>query len=484
MRRTKIVCTIGPSSEHPETIRGLVEAGMNVARLNFSHGDHRVHRRYHETIRAVAHELDREVAILMDLQGPRMRTGPLCGHDAVQLNEGATLCITTRNVPGGPTCVSTTYSRLPEDAKVGARLLIADGTLELVVDRVTGSDVFCTVVRGGLLGEHKGFNLPGATISAPALTSKDLDDLDFGLTLGVDYVALSFVRSPDDVRAIKTCIADSGSDVPVVAKIEHPDALDHIDEIVALSDGIMVARGDLGVEIMLEEIPQIQKALIHKCNQQGIPVITATQMLESMVTNSRPTRAEVTDVANAVYDGSDAVMLSGETAAGRHPVEAVNVMSQIVTRADEALAERTPDQSWISGHESRGLYDNFAGAIGEAAHRISEMLDVTRIVCFTKSGYTAGAIARCRPRVPITAITLSEETRRRCALLWGVEAVKSVDLRTTDEMVKAVDSILLDYELASTGETVIITAGTPLAVGGRTNMLKLHTVGDTLRPGE
>ena len=478
MRRTKIVCTIGPSSSHPNMIRDLIVSGMDVARLNFSHGTHEVHRENFASIRAIAAELGKNVAIMMDLQGPKIRTGKLEGGGPVQLDEGAAICITTRDVPGDAACVSTTYANLPCDVKEGDVLLLAEGALELRAERVAPPDIYCRIVRGGPLGEHKGINLPGVNVSAPSLTEKDLADLEFGLGLGPDYVALSFVRKPDDVRFLRERVESFGELRPgVVAKIERPEALAHFDEILPLTDAIMVARGDLGIEVDLDDVPQIQKELIRKCNEYGVPVITATQMLESMMTNAQPTRAEVTDVANAIYDGTDAVMLSGETAAGRYPVEAVRIMAGIARKADDAIAATFSEERQARLRASRVWKGRQSDAIGEAIFRMVHALDIARIVCFTQSGYTARAIARYRPHVPITAITMGDHTLRRCALIWGVEALRSVELCAVDEMIETVELILLERELARKGDTIIITAGTPLAVGGVTNLLKLHTLG-------
>ena len=481
MRRTKIVCTIGPSSRSPEVLRGIIAAGMDVARLNFSHGTHEDHRAAFATIRLLAAEAGRNVAILLDLQGPKMRTGTLQGGGPVDLVVGAAICITTRSVPGDAACVSTTYAGLPQDVKPGDRLLIADGAMELRVEAVSPPDVQCRVVRGGPLGEHKGINLPGVRVSAPSLTEKDVADLEFGMGLGADYIALSFVRMADDIRSLKRYIRQFGkgaSATPgVIAKIERPEALDHIDEIIELLDGLMVARGDLGIEADLDDVPQIQKRLIHKCNAQGIPAITATQMLESMMSNPQPTRAEVSDVANAIYDGTDAVMLSGETAAGRFPIDAVRVMADIASKADDAIAA-TLHYAPVYPMESGAWHGSHSGAIAEAVSRITRNLPVARIVCFTQTGHTARAIARCRPSTPITAVTLTEDTLRRCALIWGVDARVSVEVTHIDEMVGLVDGLVREHKLAIPGDTIVIVGGAPVAVGGVTNFLKLHTVGN------
>ena len=481
MRRTKIVCTIGPSSSNPEILREMISAGMDVARLNFSHGTHEDHQAAFAYVRALAADLGRNVAIMADLQGPKMRTGRLKDGGPVRLVEGAAICITTRAVPGDAACVSTTYPNLPHDVKAGDRLLLADGTMELRIERVAPPDVHCRVVRGGALGEHKGINLPGVNVSAPSLTDKDIADLEFAIGLGADYVALSFVRKPDDIRAIKQhieriCRGDMRRAPAVVAKIERPEALASFDDILALTDAVMVARGDLGIEADLDDVPQIQKELIRKCNDYGTPVITATQMLESMMTNAQPTRAEVTDVANAIYDGTDAVMLSGETAAGRYPVESVRVMADIALKADRATAAQPWQDRRARLHEAPVWKGSHGNAIGDAVSHMTRVLEIARIVCFTQSGHTARAIARYRPPVPISAVTLSPETLRRCALIWGVEAVHHAEIAGIDELVRTVEDLLLERGLAAQGETVIITAGMPLGMGGVTNLLKLHTL--------
>lgn len=478
LRRTKIVCTIGPSSNSRAMLRNLIEAGMNVARLNFSHGSHSSHAKTYHLIREVAQECGRNVGIMADLQGPKIRTGPLKDGTPVLLNNGAKVCITTREVPGDENEISTTYTALPSDVKEGNRLYLADGMLEFQVDRVSPPDIHCTVVHGGYLGEHKGINLPGVNVSAPSLTEKDLTDLEFATEIGVDFIALSFVRTAADVEDLRKRISDLGKTCTIVAKIERPEALDNFDGILAAADCIMLARGDLGVEVPLNELPQIQKRLIAQCNDLGVPIITATQMLESMLNSVRPTRAEVADVANAVYDGTDALMLSGETASGNFPVEAVRVMSEIAAEADEAL-KKSPSHDRIVRMRSSAIRKgrgSYGDAVGQAACRTADSIDASRIVCFTKMGFTAALIARYRPSVPVTAITLNEEARHRCSIMWGVDAILSIEPCNTDELDKVVDTVLLDNGLASVGDTIVIAAGIPLAVRTRTNMLKLHTV--------
>ncbi len=478
MRRTKIVCTLGPSSGSREIVERLVHAGMNVARLNFSHGTHDTHRKVFDTVRSVSNDLGSNVAILMDLQGPKIRTGKLVGGEKVLLEEGAPLTLTTQPILGDAKRISTTYRNLPNDVRPSDRILIADGLFELRVESIAGPEVLCTVVHGGLLGEHKGINLPGVRVSAPSVTEKDLEDLDFALDLDADYIALSFVRKAEDILSIKRRIADKGKSTPVVAKIERPEALESFDAILDAADAIMVARGDLGVEVDLARVPQIQKSLIRLCNERGVPVITATQMLESMMNNPRPTRAEAADVANAVYDGTDAVMLSGETASGAFPVEAVQIMEHIVRGADEAIAASPLEEASARLRESSGHANPFREAVGQAVVRVTQVMDFKRIVVLTQSGYSAESISRYRPRTPITAITLSEDARRRCALIWGVDAVASVVVENVDGMLHAVDGVLMGQDLAQPGDPVIIVAGMPLGRGGRTNLMKLHYVAE------
>ncbi len=479
MRRTKIICTIGPATIDSDIVRRLVSLGMDVARLNFSHGDYEFHERACCNVRMAASKLNRNVAVMMDLQGPKMRTGPLKDNAPVMLEPGAAFCITTEPMQGDADCVSTTYEQLPYDLRQGNLILIADGALELEVTQVDAPRVHCKVLKGGMLGEHKGINLPGAHISAPSLTEKDVADLEFGLNIGVDLVALSFVRSAQDLLTLRGHMDRLGGHAGIIAKIERPEAFEQFDAILSQADAVMVARGDLGVEVDLERVPQIQKELIRKCNDRGVPVVTATQMLESMITNPRPTRAEVADIANAIYDGTDAVMLSGETATGAHPLEAVSVMARVADQADNAVAQQPSAVMETRLRETqlrRGYYTN---AIGQAVAWMTQVIEVKRIVCFTRSGYTAHTIARYRAAPPITAITMTDEVKRRCALIWGVDALQSVQVVNTDEMVEQVDRLLQENSLAQPGELVIIVASSPVGKGGRTNLLKLHTIGES-----
>ncbi|MFP4499859.1 MAG: pyruvate kinase [Candidatus Hydrogenedentota bacterium] len=468
-RRTKIVCTIGPASESEAVIAALLDAGMNVARLNFSHGDRETHQRHYERLRRIAAARGVNLAVMVDLQGPKIRTGPMRGGADVALEQDAVITITTAAAVGDAARISTTYANLPYDVHAGDRILIADGMIELRVETVAPPEVHCRVVRPGVLGQFKGINLPGVQIAEPSLTQKDRADLAFGLALGADYVALSFVRSAADVRMLAQAMAGQGRRAGIVAKIERPEALDELAEIAHLSDAVMVARGDLGVEIDFAEVPQVQKRLIRVCNEAGTPVITATQMLESMVQHARPTRAEVADVANAIYDGTDAVMLSAETAAGAYPVEACQVMARIARRIDAAGP----------AYSAPGMQDNasFEEGIGEAVCRMVPRQNLRRVVCFTYSGHTAHALARHRPGAPIIALTTAETTQRLLALVWGVEAfLLHDDLDNFDTLLETSETLLHARNLVQRGDVIAVVAGIPLAQPGCTNILKLHRI--------
>ncbi len=477
MRRTKIVCTIGPATSSEERLEQLIRAGMNVARVNFSHGTQPEHALVIERIRTTSARLGHAIAILQDLQGPKIRTGTLEGGQPVLLVDGARVTITTRDVEGNAETISTTYKQLPQDVKEGDRILLDDGLLEL---RVLGSDateVECLVVHGGPLKEHKGINLPGVAVSAPALTEKDRDDLKFGVSQGVDYVALSFVRRPEDLLEARALIRQlqvekvgerAQVSIPLIAKLEKPEAVARLDEILDVVDGVMVARGDLGVEMPPEKVPLIQKRIIAACNDRGLPVITATQMLESMITHPRPTRAEASDVANAIFDGTDALMLSAETATGSYPIEAVQMMVRIAqeTEADPRSARQPQCQYLTPAH-----------AVSHAARALAEEASVQAIVVFTRSGASAHLISTDRPRTPILAYTPSEYVYRQLALWWGVWPHR-IDLQeTTEELIARVDHRLQEDNLVSRGEHVVIMGGLPVASQARTNFVKLQPVG-------
>jgi len=478
MRRTKIVCTIGPASNSEERIEQLIRAGMNVARLNFSHGTQSDHAIVIERVRNIATRLGCAVAILQDLQGPKIRTGQLEGGQPVMLTDGAETTITTRPVIGNANTIATTYQPLPQDVKVGDRILLDDGLLELRVLNANDTDVRCQVVHGGYLKEHKGINLPGVAVSAPALTEKDKDDLKFGVLHDVDYVALSFVRKPEDVIEAKQLIRQYQSElgasktpqigIPLIAKLEKPEAVARLDEILEVVDGVMVARGDLGVEMAPEKVPLIQKRIINRCNELGLPVITATQMLESMITNPRPTRAEASDVANAILDGTDAIMLSGETAAGAYPIEAVQMMVRIAleTEGGNRTARQPQCQRLTQAH-----------AVSHAARALTEEASVQAIVVFTRSGASAHLISKDRPRTPILAYTPSERVYRQLALWWGVWPYHIQMHGSTEDLIAVVDQRLQDDKLLQRGDHVVIMGGLPIASQARTNFVKLHRVG-------
>ncbi len=471
MRRTKIVATLGPASSDAAAVRALVEAGLDVARLNFSHGTHDEHASLFAIVREVAAELGRPVAVLADLQGPKIRVGRIEGG-AVAIEAGAEFFLTTEDAPGSPREVSTTYAALPDDVRPGDRILLDDGALELSVAGVEGHRVRCQVVLGGVLGEHKGINLPGVAVSAPALTEKDREDLAFALDLGVDYVALSFVRKADDVREIKDAMTAHGRSVPVVTKIEKPEALDELDAILLETDAVMIARGDLGVETPLEQVPLVQKHIIARAHHFSVPAITATQMLQSMVSAPRPTRAEASDVANAILDDTDAVMLSGETAAGRYPVEAVRVMDRIARAAEaEALGSR-PFVDTI--HTSTTpIANTIASCACEAAHDI----DARGVVVFTRSGATARLVSLYRSARPVVAVTPCLETFRRMALYWGVEPLLSPQLGSGADMVRAADRAARRMPGCRNGDVVAVTSGSSVVDESVTNSLRLQTVG-------
>jgi len=477
MRRTKIVCTIGPATQSEEQLERLMHAGMNVARLNFSHGTQQDHAVVIERLRAISARLGCPIAILQDLQGPKIRTGSLQGGQPVRLVDAALIIITTRDVAGTADLISTTYQSLPQDVKAGDRILLDDGLMELRVLAANETDVQCQVVHGGILKEHKGINLPGVAVSAPALTEKDREDLRFGVMHGVDYVALSFVRQPEDVLEAKDLIrqfqvekgeTEQVMPLPLIAKLEKPEALAHLDEILAAVDGVMVARGDLGVEMAPEKVPLIQKRIISTCNDVGLPVITATQMLESMITNPRPTRAEASDVANAILDGTDAIMLSAETATGAFPIEAVEMMVRIALEVEAGgrTARQPPSQQLTQAH-----------AVSHAARALSEEASVQAIVVFTRSGASAHLISKDRPRPPILAYTPSEQVYRQLALWWGVWPHRIAMQGTTEELIAVVDQRLQDDQLIQHGEHVVIMGGLPIASQARTNFVKLHRVG-------
>jgi len=468
-RHSKIVCTIGPACRTPRMIERLLRAGMNVARLNFSHGSHAHHAESIAMLRAAATHLHKPIAILADLQGPKIRTGPLAGGIPVVLRAGQKFTITTARVLGDSTRVSTVFTPLPREVHRGDRILLSDGLIELRVAQVRGREVICQVVNGGALGENKGINLPGVKLRVPALTAKDREDLEFALKHGANYIAVSFVRRPEDVVLAKTLIRRAGKDTPVIAKLEKPEAIENLDAILRVADGVMVARGDLGVEMSPEKVPVAQKTIINHARQFRRPVITATQMLESMTENPRPTRAEASDVANAIFDGSDAVMLSAETATGKYPVEAVSMMASIIEEAEASITEfpRPAPQERLKVAET----------VAELVCHASRELHMKLIAVFTHSGFTARLISRYRPLVPIVAFSPEEETRRRMALIWGVEPLRISDVRKVDGLPGVAEKRLVEERLVRKGDVIGIVAGTPMGIRGTTNFMKFHIIG-------
>jgi pyruvate kinase len=469
--RTKIIATLGPACGQPETLERMIRAGVDVVRLNFSHGQEAEHRAMLAIVRKVSGELGGRVALLADLQGPKIRVGQL--PDGVQLTRGAVVELVSGAETAEPPAIPVVYERLAADVREGDRILLDDGAMELRVLDVRGDRVRAEVRRGGRLSSRKGVNLPGVAVSAPSLTTKDRADLRIAVEGEADYVALSFVRRARDVEAARAEIRQLGGDIPIVAKLERPEALEDLDAILAASDGVMVARGDLGVEVAVERVPVIQKGVIARANAAGVPVITATQMLESMITNPTPTRAEASDVANAVFDGTDAVMLSGETAVGRWPVEAVEAMMRIVHEAEAAPNLTNPPPP------ATGL--DVTATVCKAAVAAAADLDTGAIVAFTETGATARFVSRFRPRMPIVGITPAENTRRRMALYWGVEAAPRVDYSDDlEQMLRQADECLIAGGFAARGDRVVVVSGAATRTGA-TNRMIVHTVGEARR---
>lgn len=468
-RRAKIVCTIGPASADEGTLDALMAAGMDVARLNMSHGDQQEKATLIARLRALAARCRQPVAILLDLQGRKIRTGALVGGRPVRLRDRTTFTLTTRPVPGDASVVSTDFAALPRAVRPRDTIFLADGTIHLEVQRVQDDDVHCRVVEGGVLRERQGINLPGAEVSGPALTDQDRADIRFGVGQGVDYFAASFVRGPEDVMAAREAIASAGRDTPVIAKLEKRQALERLEEILEVSDGVMVARGDMGVELPLEEVPVWQKHIIRAANRRLVPAITATQMLESMVESPRPTRAEASDVANAVWDGSDALMLSAETAVGRDPVRVVKTMDRIIR-----TAERDREESRLPPTDP--LRRDHAYAISRAARELAEAANARLIVALTTSGYTARLISGARPPVPVLAFTPDEAVFRQMALLSGVQPLLYERMDSEESLVSLVERIIEERYPSEEGSTVVMVGSLPSRPGG-TNFLRLHRVG-------
>ncbi|MFI6070984.1 pyruvate kinase [Actinoplanes sp. NPDC051343] len=467
-RRVKIVCTMGPATASAERMLGLVEAGMDVARLNFSHGSHEDHQKVYDLVRNAAKEAGRAVAVLADLQGPKIRLGKFA-NGPHEWRTGDLVTITSEDILGTPDRVSCTYTKLPEEVRVGDRLLIDDGKVAVEVSAVEGgTDIRCLVVEGGPVSNNKGVSLPNVAVSVPAMSDKDEADLRFALALGADLIALSFVRSPDDIKLVKEIMTEEGRTVPVIAKVEKPEAVEHLEAIVLAFDGVMVARGDLGVELPLDQVPLVQKTAVQLCRENAKPVIVATQMLDSMIENSRPTRAEASDVANAVLDGTDAVMLSGETSVGKYPVLTVSTMAKIVSTT-EAGSFSVPRLQ----HDPR----THGGALTVAASQIARNIGAKALVAFSQTGDTVRRLSRLHCELPLYAFTPVPAVRDQLAMSWGVETFLTDFVQHTDDMFQQVDTLMLELGLAKPGDYVVVVAGSPPNAPGSTNTLRVHKIG-------
>ncbi|MDO6573291.1 MULTISPECIES: pyruvate kinase [Staphylococcus] len=480
MRKTKIVCTIGPASESEEMIEKLINAGMNVARLNFSHGSHEEHKGRIDTIRKVAKRLNKTVAILLDTKGPEIRTHNM-KDGVIELEKGKEVIVSMSEVEGTPEKFSVTYDNLINDVQVGSYILLDDGLVELQVKDIdhNNGEVKCDILNTGELKNKKGVNLPGVKVNLPGITDKDADDIRFGIKEDVDFIAASFVRRPSDVLDIREILEQEKANITIFPKIENQEGIDNIEEILEVSDGLMVARGDMGVEIPPEKVPMVQKDLIRKCNKLGKPVITATQMLDSMQRNPRATRAEASDVANAIYDGTDAVMLSGETAAGLYPEEAVKTMRNIAVSAEAAQ-----DYKKLLSDRTKLVETSLVNAIGISVAHTALNLNVKAIVAATESGSTARTISKYRPHSDIIAVTPSEKTARQCAIVWGVYPVVKEGRKNTDALLNNAVATAVETERVQNGDLIIITAGVPTGEKGTTNMMKIHLVGDEIAKGQ
>ncbi|MEW6243302.1 MAG: pyruvate kinase [Bacillota bacterium] len=479
LRRTKIVCTLGPSTESPDTIAALIRAGMDVARFNLSHGDHDIHRRRLRALREAENITGKHVGVLFDTKGPEIRLGRFRDGRA-ELKKGSSFKLTIEPVLGNDTICHVTYAGIVSDVAPGATILLDDGNVTLRVERVEGGEVVCTVLHEGVVSDKKKVTLPGTRVSLPAVSEEDVADLEFAVSERVEFVAASFIRSVHDVLSVRKVLESRGGDQLIIAKIENKEACENIEEILKVSDGIMVARGDLGVEVPAEEVPLIQKNIIERCNRAGKPVITATQMLESMINRPRPTRAEASDVANAILDGTDAVMLSGETAVGSYPTEAVTIMAKIAARTEEALAY---EEILARRRTAMSKATTTTDAISYATTSIAASLRAAAIITPSQSGHTARMVAKYRPRSPIVAVTPDERVARRLSLVWGVTSCVEPAAKDTDAMMREAWSAALDAGLIQEGDLVVITAGVPVGVPGTTNMIKVHTVGSILVRG-
>ncbi|MDS3955096.1 pyruvate kinase [Staphylococcus epidermidis] len=480
MRKTKIVCTIGPASESEEMLEKLMNAGMNVARLNFSHGSHEEHKARIDTIRKVAKRLNKTIGLLLDTKGPEIRTHNM-KDGLIVLEKGKEVIVSMNEVEGTPEKFSVTYENLINDVNIGSYILLDDGLVELQVKEINKDkgEVKCDILNTGELKNKKGVNLPGVKVNLPGITDKDADDIRFGIKENVDFIAASFVRRPSDVLDIRQILEEEKAEITIFPKIENQEGIDNIEEILEVSDGLMVARGDMGVELPPESVPMVQKDLIRKCNKLGKPVITATQMLDSMQRNPRATRAEASDVANAIYDGTDAVMLSGETAAGQYPEEAVKTMRNIAVSAEAAQ-----DYKKLLSDRTKLVETSLVNAIGVSVAHTALNLNVKAIVAATESGSTARTISKYRPHSDIIAVTPSEKTARQCAIVWGVNPVVKEGRKTTDALLNNAVATAVETGRVSNGDLIIITAGVPTGEKGTTNMMKIHLVGDEIAKGQ
>lgn len=477
MRRTKIVCTIGPASEDISIVKELLLNGMNVARLNFSHGTLEEHGQRIATVREASQETGIPVAIMMDTKGPEIRMGLIQDGRAV-LQEGEQLIFTTEEVLGTKERVSIGYKGLPADVRPGDKILVDDGLISLTVQGVEGTEIYCLVENGGEISDRKKLNLPGVTLNIPSLTPKDIEDITFGVNAGVDFIAASYVRSAADIIGIRRVLEELGADIEIIAKIENRQGVLNIDEIINVADGVMVARGDLGVEIPVEEVPLVQKSLIDKCNRAGKPVIIATQMLDSMMRNPRPTRAEASDVANAILDGTGAIMLSGETASGKYPVEAIKTMARIAEYTEESLQGKHISHEWTSG-----IANTTTEAIAHATCDVAHSLKAAAIITATQSGSTAQKVSKYRPSTPIIAVTPFEKVLRKLLIVWGVYPLQSGIYESTNELMETSIQTALQAGYIKTGDLVVITAGVPVGIPGSTNLIQVETVSEVLAKG-
>lgn len=478
LRKTKIICTIGPASSSLTMLRELIKNGMNIARLNFSHGSHEEYKSLFQKIRQAAEEEQKSVGILLDTKGPEIRTGDLETGE-ISLKENQRFTLTTEKILGNTECVSITYSNLPQELARDDTILIDDGLISLVVEELTATEVICRVQNGGILKNRKGVNVPGVKLNLPGITKKDASDIEFGIAQQVEFIAASFVRKPKDVLEIREILEANHSQAQIIAKIENKEGIDNIDSILKVADGIMIARGDMGVEIPVEEVPMVQKEIIKKCNRLGKVVITATQMLDSMQRNPRPTRAEASDVANAILDGTDAIMLSGETAAGKYPIESLTTMDSIACRTEANL-----NYEELYQQRAREVDQSITDSISQAVVSTALHLNCQAIITPTESGYTSKMVSKYRPKVPVIAVTPNSTVLRQLNLVWGVYPIRSHTATSTDEMFHWAVTRSLDTQIIKQGDLVILTAGIPVGQSGNTNLMKVHVIGGVLAQGQ